>query len=112
MPADCLFQKDRSEVELEQGLQLNQRADDGKRRDCHRRETAKGRHEFCDVPKNNRPRKQFANMPKLPPGDTDRPEQKGAKHPMGPALVYMKAVSPPNVRIQDIYVGILPFAAL
>lgn len=51
-------------------------------------------------------------MPKLPPGDTDRPELKGAKHPRGPALFYMKAVSPPNVRIQDIYVGILPFAAL
>ncbi|WP_226553847.1 TRAP transporter large permease [Celeribacter naphthalenivorans] len=32
--------------------------------------------------------------------------------PMGPALFYMKAVSPPDVKIQDIYVGILPFVAL
>lgn len=32
--------------------------------------------------------------------------------PMGPALFYMKAVSPPEVKIQHIYLGILPFVAL
>ncbi len=32
--------------------------------------------------------------------------------PMGPALFYMKAVSPPEVKIKHIYLGILPFVGL
>ncbi|QDC00769.1 MULTISPECIES: TRAP transporter large permease [Phyllobacteriaceae] len=32
--------------------------------------------------------------------------------PMGPSLFYMKAVSPPGVRMQDIYWGIIPFVLL
>ena len=32
--------------------------------------------------------------------------------PMGPSLFYMKAVSPPSVRMQDIYWGIIPFVIL
>ena len=32
--------------------------------------------------------------------------------PFGFALFYMKGVAPPEVRIQDIYKGIIPFVAL